>query len=556
MRKYIRNQIVDMMDTVIDDIQYIRKLTINNISVRDCQSAMKAINDSCKNGLSADRYNYYNQLFKEINKDFECLTEMDVDERNKICDSIYGLLISAKNELAHEAEVKKEILFLPCKAEMWNDFESVWQEAVKDKEHCEAIVMPIPYCDRKLNGEASKWYYEGTEFPDYVSITDFSQYDIAKHRPDIIYSYNPDENYGYFSSIHSVFYSSELRKYTDKLVYVPYLCQKELGKNNIPMHRLRLTNVHHPLVSICIPTFNRCEYLRNSLNSLVNQKEFLEKKVEIVISDNASTDDTQNMMLFYLNKYDNIRYHRNDINIGGGANCKFSMVLGKGTLLKLFSDDFIYVANSLDFFCNYAEKYKNEKPQLFFSNGTYPAIFDGFKETNFEYYIYTASYLITWIGSYAIWRTDLDKYYDDNVGIEKECWQVQPTLDVLNEKDKGVIVGNHFGGRPFIKNKNINYDVFKVFYTNFLDMLRPFNASGKLSDSCMDWVERDILLNFMPEWVVRQELNVSGWSYYDKSLKAAVENKCRQKPYYDIYLEKYREIFEFCKARMPGGRSE
>lgn len=48
-----------------------------------------------------------------------------------------------------------------------------------------------------------------------------------------------------------------------------------------------------PLLSICIPTYNRAEYLAKSLDTLVCLPEFNSSEVEVVISDNASTDNTQ-----------------------------------------------------------------------------------------------------------------------------------------------------------------------------------------------------------------------------------------------------------------------
>ena len=48
------------------------------------------------------------------------------------------------------------------------------------------------------------------------------------------------------------------------------------------------------LLSLCIPTYNRARYLEESLSSILNSIESKNySKVEIVISDNASTDDTQ-----------------------------------------------------------------------------------------------------------------------------------------------------------------------------------------------------------------------------------------------------------------------
>ena len=57
------------------------------------------------------------------------------------------------------------------------------------------------------------------------------------------------------------------------------------------------------LVSICIPTYNRAPYLKKCLDSLVCQPEFQQGLVEIVVSDNASTDDTEKVAEAYSTAY-------------------------------------------------------------------------------------------------------------------------------------------------------------------------------------------------------------------------------------------------------------
>jgi len=47
-----------------------------------------------------------------------------------------------------------------------------------------------------------------------------------------------------------------------------------------------------PLLSICIPTYNRAEYLEEAIYNIVTDDAFCDK-VEIIISDNASTDNTK-----------------------------------------------------------------------------------------------------------------------------------------------------------------------------------------------------------------------------------------------------------------------
>lgn len=60
------------------------------------------------------------------------------------------------------------------------------------------------------------------DYPAYVPITDYEKYDLAGRCPDIIYIHNPYDGYNYVTSVDPRFYSKELKKYTQCLVYVPY----------------------------------------------------------------------------------------------------------------------------------------------------------------------------------------------------------------------------------------------------------------------------------------------------------------------------------------------
>jgi len=66
-------------------------------------------------------------------------------------------------------------------------------------------------------------------------------------------------------------------------------------------------------LSIAIPTYNGETTIRVTLDSIVPQ---LEDCVEIVISDNASSDETAEIVREYRAKYPVIRYSRNDEALG------------------------------------------------------------------------------------------------------------------------------------------------------------------------------------------------------------------------------------------------
>ena len=70
-------------------------------------------------------------------------------------------------------------------------------------------------------------------------------------------------------------------------------------------------------LSICIPTFNRADYLERTLGSIVCQKYFLTTSdVEIIISDNCSWDATESISRRYAALYPGkIIYSKNLIKV-------------------------------------------------------------------------------------------------------------------------------------------------------------------------------------------------------------------------------------------------
>lgn len=139
----------------------------------------------------------------------------------QIYNRLQTLLSTIGNSIKNHIKVKLEIAFLPYKASMWDSLESVWMAADADPD-CDAYVVPIPYYDRNAGGSLGTYHYEGSQMPDYVPVTSFESYQIEKRQPDIIYIHNPYDQGNCVTSVHPGFYSSQLKKYTNVLVYIPY----------------------------------------------------------------------------------------------------------------------------------------------------------------------------------------------------------------------------------------------------------------------------------------------------------------------------------------------
>jgi abequosyltransferase len=92
-------------------------------------------------------------------------------------------------------------------------------------------------------------------------------------------------------------------------------------------------------LSIAIPTYNGSRYIREALDSIISQLGDIDEEVEIVISDNASTDETPEIIREYQKKYPLVRYFRNDENLGADRNFDLAVRRTEGEFVWLFSDD-------------------------------------------------------------------------------------------------------------------------------------------------------------------------------------------------------------------------
>ncbi|OGG85496.1 hypothetical protein A2392_03350 [Candidatus Kaiserbacteria bacterium RIFOXYB1_FULL_46_14] len=106
-----------------------------------------------------------------------------------------------------------------------------------------------------------------------------------------------------------------------------------------------------PILSICIPTYNRAHHLANALESILCQLEDsheLSPLVEVVVSDNASLDDTRSVVLHYQSLIPNLIYSRNEENIGFDYNTLRAVQSATGTYCWYLGDDDIIINGALN----------------------------------------------------------------------------------------------------------------------------------------------------------------------------------------------------------------
>lgn len=221
--------------SVVDSLEKINNSIARNLEshvfvstedLANCQDAAIQIgNEIEKMGHDGEEIVPLLEAYCENIYRMSCL-QTDTGQCKKLTKKIQKQLVEIRNRVKYDLpDDKKQVVFLPYKASMWDSLESVWKNAAAD-ETWESIVMPIPYFTKNTDGTLGEMHYEGADFPEYVPIMDWQQYSLESEHPDVIFIHNPYDGYNYVTTVHPYFYSSKIRNYTDKLVYIPYFIHR------------------------------------------------------------------------------------------------------------------------------------------------------------------------------------------------------------------------------------------------------------------------------------------------------------------------------------------
>jgi hypothetical protein len=171
---------------------------------------------------------YVYNTHEEISQATSCNQNINV---NKIYKNLRKRLIQIENSVKNDIPERKEVVFFPYKASMWDSLESVYLAARKDP-NCDAYCVPIPYYDLKPDRSFGEMHYEGDQYPKNIEITDCQTYNFEERNPDEIYIHNPYDSWNLVTSVHPRFYSKNLKEHTEKLIYIPYFVLGEIEPDN------------------------------------------------------------------------------------------------------------------------------------------------------------------------------------------------------------------------------------------------------------------------------------------------------------------------------------
>lgn len=231
MRNFQKQQLIDIF-TSLHSLHQESRIRLEKkeyqtvrTALSDCQEAAIQMGEAIEQlvGVGTEAVGYLEQYCERV---YQTSLQLEGLSEKKYYKNLEEVLIKAENAVKH-MPARKEVVFFPYKASMWDSLESVYL-AAKEDENCDAYCVPIPYYDRRADGSIGQMHYEGNEYPKNIEVIDYRTYDLEARHPDVIYIHNPYDEWNHVTCVPERYFAKNLRNYTDQLVYIPYFVLNEI----------------------------------------------------------------------------------------------------------------------------------------------------------------------------------------------------------------------------------------------------------------------------------------------------------------------------------------
>lgn len=268
------------------------------------------------------------------------------------------------------------------------------------------------------------------------------------------------------------------------------------------------------ILSICIPTYNRVENLECTINSIVNDPIFDSGEVEIVVSDNFSSDNTETLMCEFIKKYNYIKYIRNNQNIGGDRNFVKVLSAASGLFIKLHNDYCEFSNSGLSSLLEAIKKNIKQRPFLFFSICNNPQI-EEIHYSNLDEFVNKEYIRLSWISSIGFWKDDFTQLEEKERMLSLKFMQTDWLLRVAEKKAEIIRYRGDFFHRSSIAQKHGDFDYIGVFL-NYPLLFDPYVKKGLIGAKTQRQTDFMLLKN-LSEWIYRLKIKKESQYSYSSS---------------------------------------
>lgn len=304
-----------------------------------------------------------------------------------------------------------------------------------------------------------------------------------------------------------------------------------------------------PLITIGVPTYNRSVFLRKCLAAIFDTVGE-DPQFEILVSDNHSEDETEELVLKYSAKYPNLTSIRNSENIGGAQN--FQQVYNRARGLYVFScgDDDYYPIGALYKLLDVVKQNQDCGMISICPYGGQGTVVTG---SGANKYLHDLTYWCTWITALGF-RSDIAQKI--NVDCERNIYfsHVEKQLRLLEKMPKYAVInlavarGDSGEAVSVLPEEYDNLDkegkmasFGKIFIKAYIDTLHYCKRYG-LSEETIKWEMKNIFEKHIVPWmgIICQKTAVYSrkdtLKYYDEYYKSE-----------DYYLEGRKMLEERLK---------
>ena len=248
-----------------------------------------------------------------------------------------------------------------------------------------------------------------------------------------------------------------------------------------------------PLLSICIPTYNRAVLLDNTLSCITSDDIFKNTHdVQIVISDNCSSDNTEQVCKKYVKEFPSkIKYIRHEKTIFAPLNIQGVLDYADGEFLKMHNDNILFINDGLHKLIDIIRQSDND---VIFcinqANGTCRVK----QYDSIDAIVREISYRTTWMCAHC-YRTEAYKMVE-NIGEYMMQWMV--SVDVLFKLIENgvafVCLYESIFQVQTVERKGGQYNVAEVFGKNYIGLLRKCVDKKQLSLPVFNCEKKKLLL--------------------------------------------------------------
>ena len=276
-----------------------------------------------------------------------------------------------------------------------------------------------------------------------------------------------------------------------------------------------------PMLSICIPTYKRLEYLKKTVESIICQDEFIHSgQVELVISDNGSNDGTDAYLLELKRIYlDKILINNSDSNNGVFSNLLKAFSLANGTFLKLNNDTQLHNPGSLKFMLDKLVEYREEKNTIIlFSHGKqHECLVSSYD--NLDLLIKDFSFWITWAVPFGLQKHQFNLVENLFEAEDLSFFRhVKVIFNLVTKHGQSVrICAKEDIYSPVESKGKGGYDLADAFVLEYLNMITDLYAKGLITRNTLKQERRSLIFKHTHPYIWNCKRNPADFTFSHKN---------------------------------------